>query len=84
MRVALLLIIALAGCGSPTLAGPCEMTCDCPNIAAPEKCAGEWICNAAQTCEYACKSACDPTSVFTCRSEEDCLGNICSERKACR
>ena len=73
-------LAALVGCGSQ----PCQAPCDCTQAYAPIKCAGEWVCGAAKTCEYQCKSPCLPGTVFTCGSDEECNGSICSERKACQ
>ena len=83
-RALLLLGILFFGCGDPRLGGPCKVTCDCPAMNAPINCPGEWVCNANSTCEYTCKSGCDPNGVSTCRVEEECLGTLCSSRKGCQ
>jgi hypothetical protein len=92
VRCALFALAALAascwaGCGSQGAAEPraCATTCECVIAGAPpEDCPGEWVCGAAQTCEYRCKTPCDSLP-YTCRSEESCDGTICSEHhRSCR
>lgn len=74
----------LLSCGPATLGGPCQATCDCKEKNAPIRCPGEWVCNAAQTCEYTCKNTCEAGGVYTCSSGDDCNGSICSSRLGCR
>lgn len=84
----LILIAALAfgllqiGCGTTSGPAACETTCDCAAVAGPtdRTCAGEWICNAEKTCQYACQPACSG-QVYTCPADSDCDGAICSVRK---
>jgi len=79
----LVVLSSVVACAPATLGGPCQKTCDCPNLGAPIRCPGEWGCNADKVCEYTCKGSCDPTGVYTCRGDEECVGTLCSERKAC-
>ncbi len=77
------LLLACLSCGGGARA--CQAACDCPATTQSNAgCVGEWVCGSAKTCEYQCKTPCPSGSVFTCRSEEECNGTICSERKACR
>ena len=77
------LLAALMSCGPATLGGPCQTTCDCKLTTAPVKCPGEWVCNAQSTCEYTCKNTCQLGGVYTCSSNDDCNGSICSSRLGC-
>ncbi|MFZ5471505.1 MAG: hypothetical protein ACOZIN_18935 [Myxococcota bacterium] len=79
---ALLLALGLfaAACGG---AATCQTSCDCAQTSAGSACPGEWVCSAAKTCEYACKTACNTGAPYTCRDGEECNGSICSERTSC-
>ncbi len=73
------------GCGaSPTIAGPCQTSCDCdPNMAAPIRCPGEWACNADRRCEYSCGEVCaDDGGCST--AERTCDGVICKAARTCQ
>lgn len=84
-RAALLSLVLFSSTGCGGGAASCKTTCDCNNsLAAPEKCPGEWGCNASGTCEYSCKNLCDPNGVSTCRADEECGTTFCTARKACK
>ena len=77
-----LLFIAAAAlsfaCGATQ---PCNTNCDCTAKDAPVKCPGEWACNTGN-CEYQCRSQCSQLP-YTCATDEECNGTICSARKGC-
>ncbi len=75
---------AALSCGAaPPADTSCQTSCDCKQTSAAQSCLGEWVCNAQNTCAYACKGACALGAPYTCRDGEDCNGSICSEKIAC-
>jgi hypothetical protein len=89
MRTFLLMgcsVVALAftACGPVNLAGSCNATCDCPNLNAPFRCGGEWVCNANKRCEYVCPvEFCGPGTDAGCTSPRVCRDSRCTERTTC-
>ncbi|MCA2981462.1 MAG: hypothetical protein INH41_05280 [Myxococcaceae bacterium] len=78
-----LALLVMLGCGPSTLGGTCTATCDCPALAAPVRCPGEWTCNTARRCEYVCQDVCGSGVDAGCASPRVCRGSICSERATC-
>ena len=70
-------------CASPTLAGPCQSTCDCnASMNAPIKCPGSWACNAQKTCQYSCFESCqDDGGCVT--AGKTCSDSFCKSPVSC-